>query len=99
MEKFKDEIEIINCGKKLREMGIKFREGLIKWKVCVGIYKNNKCIWEEKYQNIKDNKMDWLKKVYFMIFIHIKIINHSGALFYFYLSFKFEKLYKNLFSW
>ena len=58
MEKYKDEIEIINCGKKLREMGIKFREGLIKWKVCVGIYKNNKCIWEEKHQNIKDNKMD-----------------------------------------
>ena len=54
MEKYKDEIEIINCGKKLREMNIKFREGLVKWKVCVGVDKNNKYIWEEKYENVKD---------------------------------------------
>ena len=82
MEKYKDEIEIINCGKKLREMGIKFREGLIKWKVCVGIDKNNKCIWEEKYQNLKDNKSGLIKESMFHDIYTYKN-NHPGALFTF----------------
>ena len=81
MEKYKDEIEIVNCGKKLREMGIKFREGLVKWKVCTGI-ENNKCIWEEKYQNLKDNKSGLIKESMFHEIYTYKN-NHPGALFSF----------------
>ena len=82
MEKYKDEIEIINCGKKLREMGIKFREGLIKWKVCTGIDNNNKLIWEEKYQNVKDNKSGLIRESMFHDIYTYKN-NHPGALFSF----------------
>ena len=82
MEKYKDEIEIINCGKKLREMGIKFREGLIKWKVCVGLDENNKYIWEEKYQNVKDKKSGMIKESMFNDIYTYKN-NHPGALFSF----------------
>ena len=81
MEKYKDEIEIINCGKKLRDMGIKFREGLIKWKVCVGV-ENNKYIWEEKYQNLKDNKSGLIKESMFHEIYTYKN-NHPSALFTF----------------
>ena len=82
MEKYKDEIEIINCGKRLREMGIKFREGLIKWKVCVGVDKNNKYIWEEQFQNVKDNKSGLIKESMFHDIYTYKN-NHPGALFSF----------------
>ena len=81
MEKYKDEIEIINCGKKLREMGIKFREGLVKWKVCIDI-ENNKCKWEEKYQNIKDNKSGLIRESMFHDIYTYKN-NHPGPLFSF----------------
>ena len=82
MEKYKDEIEIINCGKKLREMGIKFREGLVKWKVCVGLDENNKYIWEEKYQNVKDKRSGMIKESMFNEIYTYKN-NHPGALFTF----------------
>jgi 16S rRNA C967 or C1407 C5-methylase (RsmB/RsmF family) len=82
MEQYKDEIEIINCGKKLREMGIKFREGLIKWKVCVGIDKDNKFIWEEKFENVKDTKNGLIKESMFHDIYTYKN-NHPGALFSF----------------
>ena len=82
MEKYKDEIEIISCGKKLREMGIKFREGLIKWKVCVGLDENNKYIWEEKYENAKDKKSGMIKESMFNEIYTYKN-NHPGPLFSF----------------
>ena len=82
MEKYQDEIEIINCGKKLREMGIKFKEGLVKWKVCVGVDKNKKYIWEEKYQNVKDKKSGLIKESMFHEIYTYKN-NHPGALFSF----------------
>ena len=82
MEKYKDEIEIISCGKKLREMGIKFREGLIKWKVCVGLDENNKYIWEEKYENVKDKKSGMIKESMFNEIYTYKN-NHPGPLFSF----------------
>ncbi len=82
MEKYKDEIEIINCSKKLREMGIKFREGLIKWKVCVGIDKENKFMWEEKFENVKDTKSGLIKESMFHDIYTYKN-NHPGALFSF----------------
>ena len=82
MEKYKDEIELINCGKKLREMDIKFREGLIKWKVCVGVDKNGKFIWEEKYENVKDNKSGLIKESMFHDIYTYKN-NHPGPLFSF----------------
>ena len=82
MEKYKDEIEIINCGKKLREMNIKFREGLVKWKVCVGVDKNNKYIWEEKYENVKDKRSGLIKESMFNEIYTYKN-NHPGPLFSF----------------
>ena len=82
MEKYKDEIEIISCGKKLREMGVKFREGLIKWKVCVGLDENNKYIWEEKYENAKDKKSGMIKESMFNEIYTYKN-NHPGPLFSF----------------
>ena len=82
MEKYKDEIEIISCGKKLREMGVKFREGLIKWKVCVGLDENNKYIWEEKYENAKGKKSGMIKESMFNEIYTYKN-NHPGPLFSF----------------
>ena len=81
-DKYKEEIEIINCGKRLREMGIKFKEGLIKWKVCVGIDENKKYIWEEKYENVKDKKSGLIKETMFHDIYTYKN-NHPGPLFSF----------------
>ena len=80
--KYKEEIEIINCGKRLREMGIKFKEGLVKWKVCVGIDENKKYIWEEKYENVKDKKSGLIKETMFHDIYTYKN-NHPGPLFSF----------------
>ena len=81
-DKYKEEIEIINCGKRLREMRIKFKEGLIKWKVCVGIDENKKYIWEEKYENVKDKKSGLIKETMFHDIYTYKN-NHPGPLFSF----------------
>ena len=82
MEKYKDKIEIINCGKKLREMGIKFREGLIKWKVCVGVNEKKEYIWEEKFEDVKDKKSGLIKESMFNDIYTYKN-NHPSALFTF----------------
>ena len=82
MEKYKDKIEIVNCGKKLREMGIKFREGLIKWKVCVGVNEKNEYIWEEQFQDVKDKKSGLIKESMFNEIYTYKN-NHPTALFTF----------------
>lgn len=82
MEKYKNKIEIINCGKKLREMGIKFREGLVKWKVCVGVNNNKEYMWEERYENVKDKKNGLIKESMFNDIYTFKN-NHPTALFSF----------------
>ena len=82
LEKYKDEIELINCGKKLREMKIKFREGLIKWKVCVDINKDNNFIWKEKFSEVKNNRNGLIKESMFHDIYTYKN-NHPSALFKF----------------
>ena len=82
MEKYKDDIELINCSKKLRDMKIKFREGLIKWKVCVDVDKDNKYIWKEKFSEVKNNRNGLIKESMFHeIYTHKN--NHPSALFKF----------------
>ena len=82
LEKYKDKIELVNCSKKLRDMKIKFREGLIKWKVCVGIDKDKNYIWEEKYKDLKSNKSGLIKESMFHEIYTYKN-NHPTALFKF----------------
>ena len=82
LEKYKDEIELINCSKKMRNMNIKFREGLIKWKVCVDVDKNKNFIWKEKYSDVKNNKNGLIKESMFHDIYTYKN-NHPTALFKF----------------
>ena len=82
LEKYKDEIELVNCSKKLREMKIKFREGLIKWKVCVDIDKDNNYIWKEKFSDVKNNRNGLIKESMFHDIYTYKN-NHPSALFKF----------------
>ena len=82
LEKYKDEIELINCSKKMRDMNIKFREGLIKWKVCVDVDKNKNFIWKEKYSDVKNNKNGLIKESMFHDIYTYKN-NHPTALFKF----------------
>ena len=82
LEKYKDEIELVNCGKKLKEMKIKFREGLIKWKVCVDIDKDNNFIWKEKFSEVKNNRDGLIKESMFHDIYTYKNI-HPSALFKF----------------
>ena len=82
LEKYKDEIELINCSKKLSEMNIKFKEGLIKWKVCIDVDKEKNLIWKEKYSDVKNNKNGLIKETMFHdIYTHKN--NHPSALFKF----------------
>ena len=82
LEKYKDKIELINCSKKLRDMKIKFREGLIKWKVCVDIDKDKNYIWKEKYNEVKNNRNGLIKESMFHEIYTYKN-NHPTALFKF----------------
>ena len=82
LEKYKDEIELINCSKKMRDINIKFREGLIKWKVCVDVDKNKNFIWKEKYSDVKNNKNGLIKESMFHDIYTYKN-NHPTALFKF----------------
>ena len=82
MDKYKDEIELINCSKKLRDMKIKFREGLIKWKVCVDIDKDNNYIWKEKFNEVKNDRKGLIKESMFHDIYTYKN-NHPTALFKF----------------
>ena len=83
LEKFKDEIEIVNCAKKLNEMGIKFKEGLVKWKVCIGVDKEkNEILWAEKFSDLKDTKSGLIKCSMFHDIYSYKN-NHPGPLFSF----------------
>ena len=82
MEKYNDEIELINCSKKLRDMNIKFREGLIKWKVCVDMDKDKNYIWKEKYSDVKNNRSGLIKETMFHNIYTYKN-NHPSALFKF----------------
>ena len=82
LEKYKDEIELINCSKKMRDMKRKFREGLIKWKVCVDVDKNKNFIWKEKYSDVKNNKNGLIKESMFHDIYTYKN-NHPTALFKF----------------
>ncbi len=67
LEKYKNNIELVNCSNKLNNMGIKFREGLIKWKVCVKWdnenYDNN--IWLSKFSEMTKYKNDLVKETMF----------------------------------
>ena len=82
LEKYKDEIELINCSKKLRDMKIKFREGLIKWKVCIDVDKDNNYIWKEKFSEVKNNRNGLIKDSMFHDIYTYKN-NHPTALFKF----------------
>ena len=82
LEKYKDEIELINCSKKLRDMKIKFREGLIKWKVCIDVDKDNNYIWKEKFSEVKNNRNGLIKESMFHDIYTYKN-NHPTALFKF----------------
>jgi len=82
LEKYKDKIELINCSKKLRDMKIKFREGLIKWKVCVDFDKDKNYIWKEKYNDVKNNRNGLIKESMFHEIYTYKN-NHPTALFKF----------------
>ena len=82
LEKYKDEIELINCSKKLRDMKIKFREGLIKWKVCIDVDKDNNYIWKEKFSEVKNNRNSLIKESMFHDIYTYKN-NHPTALFKF----------------
>ena len=82
LEKYKDEIELINCSKKLRDMKIKFREGMIKWKVCIDIDKDKNYIWKEKYSDVKNNRDGLIKESMFHEIYTYKN-NHPSALFKF----------------
>ena len=82
LEKYKDEIELINCSKKLRNMKIKFREGLIKWKVCVDIDEDNNYVWKEKFSDVKNNRNGLIKESMFHEIYSYKN-NHPTALFKF----------------
>ncbi len=82
IEKYNDEIELINCSKKLRDMNIKFREGLIKWKVCVDMDKDKNYIWKEKYSDVKNNRSGLIKETMFHNIYTYKN-NHPSALFKF----------------
>ena len=82
LEKYKDEIELINCSKKLRDMKIKFREGLIKWKVCTDVDKDNNYIWKEKFSEVKNNRNGLIKESMFHDIYTYKN-NHPTALFKF----------------
>ena len=67
LEKYKNNIELVNCSNKLNNMGIKFREGLIKWKVCVKWDNENydNCIWLSKFSEMKKYKNDLVKESMF----------------------------------
>ena len=67
LEKYKNNIELVNCNNKLNSMGIKFREGLIKWKVCVKWDNENydNCIWLSKFSEMKKYKNDLVKESMF----------------------------------
>ena len=82
LEKYKDEIELINCSKKLRDMKIKFREGLIKWKVCIDVDKDNNYIWKEKFSEVKNDRNGLIKESMFHDIYTYKN-NHPTALFKF----------------
>jgi len=82
LEKYKDEIELINCSKKLRDMKIKFREGLIKWKVCIDVDKDNNYIWKEKFSEVKNYRNGLIKESMFHDIYTYKN-NHPTALFKF----------------
>ena len=82
LEKYKDEIELINCSKKLRDMKIKFREGMIKWKVCIDIDKDKNYIWKEKYSDVKNDRNGLIKESMFHEIYTYKN-NHPSALFKF----------------
>ena len=82
LEKYKGEIDLINCSKKLRDMKIKFREGLIKWKVCIDVDKDNNYIWKEKFSEVKNNRNGLIKESMFHDIYTYKN-NHPTALFKF----------------
>ena len=67
LEKYKGKIELCNYNKKLNDMGIKFREGLTKWKVCIKWdntnFNNN--IWASKFEEAKNCKNDLVKETMF----------------------------------
>ena len=62
LEKYKN-VEIVNVNKKLNEMGIKFREGLVKWKV--GVWDSRKNFAFLKDFSEVENKNGMVKETMF----------------------------------
>ena len=56
-------VEIVNVNKKLNEMGIKYREGLVKWKVCV-YDEDKKYVFLKNFSEV-GKKNDMIKETMF----------------------------------
>ena len=54
LNKYKDSIELVDVGKKMNEIGMKFSEGLTRWKVCSKWNdKGDELKWIGEYKEIK----------------------------------------------